>query len=386
MNTRQVRSQPQRGINQKNYGNNEVSRQTYTPQAVQKPVYQTNNASNANQQRQQQQQQQQPPAQMYQPNLISQHPQRTAVNTANLAPIPQVQETNPFNVNEKMDQSNATIESGGSEDMPPKPFLHRTKKKASAREIRQRQNRRLRKLLTPKNALMALYELIGNKNCDFKINADAKGFLAEVLVNNVRYEGRGTSKTQAKNDASEKALRDLIIQKMVERPKKITAADGSETMETEDVDMKEGEPNAVEVPMMHLASFALHKLFSEWQNEGFEIPDLKSTNPQEKVIAPKVSADKSELPANHETMHPSMLLSMMRPNTQYVDLGSEGTTPNVLHRFGVTIDGQSFVGQDRTKKLARKAVAIAACNAVFGTTFQHDAVRVVNLAKKEGEK
>ncbi len=65
------------------------------------------------------------------------------------------------------------------------------KKKASAREIRQRQNRRLRKLLTPKNALMALYELIGNKNCDFKINADSKGFLAEVLVNNVRYEGRG---------------------------------------------------------------------------------------------------------------------------------------------------------------------------------------------------
>lgn len=53
----------------------------------------------------------------------------------------------------------------------------------------------LRKLLTPKNALMALYELIGNKNCDFKINADAKGFLAEVLVNNVRYEGRGMFKT-----------------------------------------------------------------------------------------------------------------------------------------------------------------------------------------------
>lgn len=374
MNTRQVRSQPQRGVAQKNYGNNE---QTYTPQAVQKPVYQTNNAANANQQRQQ------PPTQMYQPTLISQ--QRTAVNTANLAPIPQVQETNPFVGNDKMDVANANVESSGGDDMPQKPFLHRTKKKASAREIRQRQNRRLRKLLTPKNALMALYELIGNKNCDFKINADAKGFLAEVLVNNVRYEGRGTSKTQAKNDASEKALRDLIIQKMVERPKKVASADGSDTMDTEDVDMKEGESNAVEVPMMHLASFALHKLFSEWQNEGFEIPDLKSTNQPEKVIAPKISADKSELPANYETMHPSMLLSMMRPNTQYVDLGSEGTTPNVLHRFGVTIDGQSFVGQDRTKKLARKAVAIAACNAVFGTTFQHDAVRVVNVPKKEAD-
>lgn len=127
---------------------------------------------------------------MYQPNIVPQHPQRTAVNTANLAQIPQVQENNPFMGNDNIDQSN-TMESGGGDDMPQKPFIHRTKKKASAREIRQRQNRRLRKLLTPKNALMALYELIGNKNCDFKINADAKGFLAEVLVNNVRYEGRG---------------------------------------------------------------------------------------------------------------------------------------------------------------------------------------------------
>lgn len=127
-----------------------------------------------------------PSTQNYQSNPIPQHPQRTTVNTANLAQIPQVE--NPF-VAEPVIQANATLESGGSDE--PKAFLHRTKKKASAREIRQRQNRRLRKLLTPKNALMALYELIGNKNCDFKINADAKGFLAEVLVNNVRYEGRG---------------------------------------------------------------------------------------------------------------------------------------------------------------------------------------------------
>jgi len=223
MNTRQVRSQPQRGSAQKNYGNNEQA-QSYNSQAVQKPAYQTNNASNAIQQQQHQQQQHQqqrqlPSTQIYQPNPIPQHtPQRTTVNPSNLAQIPQVE--NPFVVNDSIKElANAVMESAGSDDQQ-KVFLHRTKKKASAREIRQRQNRRLRKLLTPKNALMALYELIGNKNCDFKINADAKGFLAEVLVNNVRYEGRGSSKTAAKNDASEKALRDLIIQKMVERPKK----------------------------------------------------------------------------------------------------------------------------------------------------------------------
>jgi len=377
MNTRQVR-QVQRGGPQKNFGNNQQA-QAYTPQAVQKPAFQTNNASNASQQRQQAA----PP--VYQPSPIAQQPQRNAVNTSNLTQVPQVE--NPFaeKDNIKVEPANNVAMETVSSEEPPK-FLHRTKKKASAREIRQRQNRRLRKLLTPKNALMALYELIGNKNCDFKINADAKGFLAEVLVNNVRYEGRGTSKTAAKNDASEKALRDLIIQKMVERPKKAQSADGNnETNDTDDVEMKDADANSVEVPMMHLASFALHKLFSEWQNEGFEIPDLKTTNPQEKVVSAKVSADKTDLPANYETMHPSMLLSMMRPNTQYVDLGSEGTTPNVVHRFGVTVDGQSFVGQDRTKKLARKAVAITACNTCFGTKFQQDEIRIVHGNKKEPE-
>lgn len=170
--------------------------QAYTPQAVQKPVFQTNNASNTVRQ--------QPSTPVYQPSPVVQQQPRNTVNASNLAQIPQVE--NQFVNNDNMKMEQAGMESAGSDEMTPKVFLHRTKKKASAREIRQRQNRRLRKLLTPKNALMALYELIGNKNCDFKINADAKGFLAEVLVNNVRYEGRGTSKTAAKNDASEKGM------------------------------------------------------------------------------------------------------------------------------------------------------------------------------------
>lgn len=67
----------------------------------------------------------------------------------------------------------------------------------------------------------------------------------------------------------------------------------------------------------------------------------------------------------------------MRPNTQYIDLGSEGITPNILHRFGVSVDGQSFIGQDRSKKLARKAAAINACNTCFGTNYQQVDIRTV---------
>lgn len=62
----------------------------------------------------------------------------------------------------------------------------------------------------------------------------------------------------------------------------------------------------------------------------------------------------------------------MRPATKYVDLGSEGQVPNTVHRVGVEIDGQHFIGAAKNKKLARKFAAIDACNQFFGTNFVKD--------------
>lgn len=79
-----------------------------------------------------------------------------------------------------------------------------------------------------------------------------------------------------------------------------------------------------EVPMLHLASFALHKLFTEWQAEGFEIPDFKmgtgSTSPIENAVAEKVAhvpgtpPKRTQLPDNAGTMHPTTLLCMVKSN------------------------------------------------------------------------
>lgn len=57
---------------------------------------------------------------------------------------------------------------------------------------RLRRNRRLRKILTPKNALMSLHELMGNELSDFNIMPEECGFVATVFLNNVQYEGRGS--------------------------------------------------------------------------------------------------------------------------------------------------------------------------------------------------
>jgi hypothetical protein len=76
-----------------------------------------------------------------------------------------------------------------------------------------------------------------------------------------------------------------------------------------------------------------------------------------KLSPPKAAKIRTELPPNSTTMHPVMLLSVMRPCTQYSDLGSQGVTPNIMHTVGATVDGDNFIGQGRSKKEARKRVA-----------------------------
>lgn len=153
----------------------------------------------------------------------------------------------------------------------------------------------------------------------------------------------GQSKMAAKNNASEKALRDIIIQRMLHSPKAqaLKAAAGAAGAEgapqqgddlfvREDVDMADGENDndeEGEVPMLHLASFALHKLFSEWQSEGFEIPDFKigvTVTPMETAAAidkalnaPGVPPKRTTLPENANTMHPTTLLCMVNADAQF---------------------------------------------------------------------
>lgn len=51
----------------------------------------------------------------------------------------------------------------------------------------------------------------------------------------------------------------------------------AESAESDDIEMKNADEEEEDVPMMHLASFALHKLFTEWEAEGFQIPDFRNT-------------------------------------------------------------------------------------------------------------
>lgn len=130
----------------------------------------------------------------------------------------------------------------------------------SGKEKRVRQNKKLYRMLTPRNAIAALNELHGQSiNETTVIPIQGNKFEAEIVINNIKFQGIGSSKMAAKNSACEKALRDLVINKYQQIKNQDTASNEDVNMETE--------TDANEVPMLQLASFALHKLFSEWEND-----------------------------------------------------------------------------------------------------------------------
>lgn len=215
----------------------------------------------------------------------------------------------------------------------------RKKQSVRMKERRMKQNRMLRKSLLPKNALMSLNEMKGIQISDFSIvqSPSGGGFICSVSINNIQYEAIGQSKSGAKNFCCEKAIRDIMLQKMMslrclkqQQQIKDDSGSGNDTeMKTDNEEAMETEDNNDEdVPMLHLASYAIHKLFCQWESEGFDVPDIvnvlgtpplasgaESQNDTTESIqggkAKSIGPSRTELPEGHESMHPATLLCMV---------------------------------------------------------------------------
>lgn len=135
------------------------------------------------------------------------------------------------------------------------------------------------------------------------------------------------------------------------------------------------------IPMIQLASYALHKLFSEWESDGHLVPLLRPPAAAdagaeaeaeagrecgeagagaegagaEAAVAgekrkrgkggPKAKKAKV-LPGNAGSMHPCMLLTYMRPALEYRDVAAEGDRPqNMLYTVALDVDGQTYLGK-----------------------------------------
>nr|CAD7445862.1 unnamed protein product [Timema bartmani] len=216
------------------------------------------------------------------------------------------------------------------------------------------------------------------------------------LVNGKMYAGQGLSKLVAKQNAAESALKALLLEKIAQaseastkmetnelegggapvEEKKNPPAPGTDNGDTasecEEGSIAEGKPGAPEdeVPWGNLASFALYKLFVEWQQQGTPVPLTKPIT-QAVTLGPKSNppAPMKKIPENPTERHPVMLLNQLRPGVVFNELSRVGTPPDVTFTLEVTVDGTSYTGSGKNKKDAKKEAAKAALSGALSINY-----------------
>nr|XP_018904843.1 PREDICTED: double-stranded RNA-specific editase B2 [Bemisia tabaci] len=267
------------------------------------------------------------------------------------------------------DENNTPMETGQEgEEGGKKGFFRQRfggiKYKPNKRVKNMKRNNVLRRVIKPKNSIMCLHEII--TGLQFNVNELPMGhdglqrFNVSVNAYGKTYEGNGHSKLQAKQVACENALKGILIDRMVKQAQK--EASGDVEMTDENGDSKEN-PDEV-IPWVNVASFALHKLFSEWQAQGTNIP-LDGIPSNATAGTPKPAKQPKQeinrpLPENPTSYQPVMLLHMIRPAVTFDDVTNpaQGGAPS----FTATcvMDGKTYSGTGSKKKTARKNAAKAA--------------------------
>lgn len=127
------------------------------------------------------------------------------------------------------------------------------------KERKIRDEGRMRKMVAPKHALLAINEIKGVTISDFTYtlasNTPVASFLAEATINGIAYQGRGPSKNAAKTDVCDQALRDIMVARM--------AAQAKAQEENREATAEE------EVPILTLVSYAIHRMFADWEAQGY---------------------------------------------------------------------------------------------------------------------
>ncbi|XP_063225449.1 double-stranded RNA-specific editase 1 [Bacillus rossius redtenbacheri] len=272
------------------------------------------------------------------------------------------------NDTEKMSQEDK------DEERPRPPWMRKRPYpfKVSKAVMRRRQNARLRKMLQPKSALVVLTEVVPGAKFNFLEHINALGqvtYQANVEIEGKVYSGQSLNKTVAKQIASENALKAVLLDMISKSPVKMEQS-GSEKGD-ENNDGSDGEENKEkstdipedEVPWRSLTSFAIYKLFLEWQSDGTVVPSegmpktMKSPRQVDDFTRP---SPLKKIPDNPTQRHPVMLINQMRPGIEFLEVSRQGNPPNITFTMQTTVDGKEYTGVGKNKKEARKEAAKAA--------------------------
>lgn len=340
------------------------------------------------------QQQQQPPAVTVQPPKVAVQPAAVAMQSAAAPPPPPPPppQQQPAPV-VKMDAEDAGTNGASTAATPAassggvKPAWMKKGVKVNKVQKRRRQNARLRKMLVPKNALMAINEICPGPKFLVQEHTNALNqtiYSVRVEVDGKVHSGQSINKTHAKQMACENALKDILVTRMqtqnaqpasgpsgpgdcFSQDQEDAAADKDDTMSNDGSSRGGAKLPEDDMPWGCLASFALHKLFLEWQSQGVEIPLAAAQPVVRKMRAPmphKSATPNSmigvrKIPEDAHKKHPVLMLNHLQPGLQYSER-VDGAMPNAVFVFSVNIEGQEFTGSGTTKKEAKKECAKAA--------------------------
>lgn len=169
--------------------------------------------------------------------------------------------------------------------------------------------KKLRKLTTTKCVI---------NSCGFISNA-------VMTVENQKYEGYGNSKDSAKENLHENILHSMVL-------------------------LAQNDQKLHEIPIMTLASYALHKLLSEWN------PKTSQNYTATENLREFVKIHK-KLPRGCETFEPIQLLTYIRPDV-VPTFKSTVKAWYQKHQAEYVLDGRRFSEISDKKKTAHKKVAI----------------------------
>ncbi|KAK9872610.1 hypothetical protein WA026_018745 [Henosepilachna vigintioctopunctata] len=241
------------------------------------------------------------------------------------------------------------------------------RRKLSKYEIQRRRNFRLGKLLQPKNAMIVLNEVVKNVTytLDDSQNVENSLYRATALVDGIEHEGFATTKAAAKNIAAEKALKYLVKhKKLMQAPNPICSAPNPvcstpNQAGTEPMDPTEKEEKDMPLAWQQFASFAVYKLLASWGEDPNSIKEDTKVNKK----------PSKKIPENAHLMHPLMLLNQMMPLVRFEELSRSANGHNFTYTFKCTVDGQTFVGNGTSKKIAKKQAAFEVCRTILGIEY-----------------
>ena len=238
-------------------------------------------------------------------------------------------------------------EEGGEMHGQKRPFPEDGQSKKSKKKSKQdRAN-------MPKNALMQLNELKPGIQYTFVSQTGqvhAPVFTMSVEVNGQKYTGSGSSKKGAKQAAAEAALKSFV-----QFPNASDAAFAMGRSFDGTVDFTSDNPD---IFMSHFDS----------NDEPMEQIETNGVMPIPQAYVPGGKKQKlSQQPA--EGKNPVMILNELRPGLKYEFVSEQGESHAKSFTMSVAVDGETFEGTGRNKRIGKARAAQAALSKIFNLHF-----------------